>query len=362
MRQIFEKPILGEETRSFDLEVGVLEKVRVGFVGCGGIARRHMEALVKNSYASLIAFCDIDVGKAKVAAEKFGAEGVSVFDRAEDMFEKVELDAAYFCLPPHAHGSEMAAIEHNVPFFVEKPINLFLDQARKIASAVEKRRVLTSVGYMNRYRRGVQLVREALREDPPILVLGGWIGSTPRPSPDSPIWRWWIRKELSGGQFHEQVTHTVDLARFICGEITEVCAYPAKGLNRFAPPEYNVEDASVVNVKFANGAVGCLWASCSSNAGGGGVTLSIYANRTTALFTGWEHNLKMLRVNMAPLEVSGEPNIFEIEDDAFIDAVRFNDPSRILCTYADGLKTMEVTIAANMSMETGKPVKIPLQL
>jgi hypothetical protein len=63
---------------------------------------------------------------------------------------------------------------------------------------------------------------------------------------------------------------------------------------------------------------------------------------------------------MEPIEVPGEPNIFEIEDNAFIDAVRLNDPSRIMCTYSDGLKTMEVTIAANISMETGKPVSLPI--
>jgi len=337
-----------------------LEKVRVGFIGCGGIALRHMEELIKIPQVSLVAFCDVELSRAKAAAERFGSEGASIYERAEDMFSRSELDAVYICVPPYAHGAELLAIEHNVPFFVEKPINLYLEQAREIASAVEKKRIITSVGYMNRYRRGVQLVREILREDPPILVLGGWIGGTPKPSPDTPIWRWWIRKEKSGGQFHEQVTHTVDLARFLCGEIEEVYAHPARGFNRDVPPEYNIEDASVVNVKFASGAVGGFWASCSSNAGGGGVTLSIYANRTTALFTRWEHDLKLFRLNEEPLEIPGEPNIFEIEDRAFIEAVRLNDPLKILCTYMDGLKTMEVTIAANISMETGKPVRLPL--
>ena len=312
-----------------------------------------MEELAKNPHVSLVAFCDLDVNKAKVAAEKFGAKDASIFNDAEKMFDRVEIDAAYFCVPPYAHGSEMAAIERGIPFFIEKPVDLDLERARRIASAIEKRKLLTNIGYMNRYRRGVQLAREIFKDDPPILILGGWIGGTPKAS-------WWIRKEMSGGQFHEQVTHTVDLARFLCGEVEEVHAYPAKGFNKGVPPEYNVEDASVVNVKFVSGAIGCFWASCSSNGGGGDVTLSVYANKTTALFSGWEHNLKLLRLNAEPLEIPGEPNIFEVEDYAFIDAVRFNDPSRILCTYADGLKTMEITIAANISMETGKPVKLPI--
>ena len=149
-----------------------------------------------------------------------------------------------------------------------------------------------------------------------------------------------------------------DLARFLCGEVVEVHAFYTKGFNRDVTPGYNIEDAAVVNLKFNGGAVGNLWASCSSNGGGGGVSLKIYCLQTTALFTGWEHNLRLLRVGSEPVEVAGEPDIFAVEDEAFIEAVRNNDPSRILCPYSDGLKTMEVTLAANVSMETGKPVKL----
>ncbi|RLI37907.1 hypothetical protein DRO55_00185 [Candidatus Bathyarchaeota archaeon] len=334
----------------------MVDKVRVGFVGCGGIARQHLKSLVKNPHAELASFCDINIERARITAEKYGSESSLTFDDAEEMFDSVRLDAAYFCIPPYAHGVEMEAVKRDIPFFVEKPVNLYLDQAERIMRAVEERKLLTSVGYMNRYRRGVQLVREVLREDPPILILGGWIGRPP--SPEAPIFKWWIRKEKSGGQFHEQVTHTVDLVRFICGEISEVQAYPARGFNRGMPPTYNIEDASVVNLKLENGAIGNLWASCSSLGGGGGVSLNIYSNRTTALFKGWDHSLRLLRAGEEPEDIPGEPNIFEIEDEAFIEAVREGDPSRVMCQYADGVETLRVTLAANLSMETGKPVKV----
>jgi len=336
-----------------------MSKVRLGFVGCGGIAESHLKGIIKNPYAKLVAFCDINLDRARIIAKKYGGEEAAIFSSAEKMFKDSEIDAAYFCLPPFAHGAEFEAIDRNIPFFVEKPINLYLDQAREIAEAVEQKGLMTSVGYMNRYRRGVQKAREIFREDSPILLLGGWIGETPKAQSGVQIWRWWIVKEKSGGQFHEQVTHTVDLVRYLAGEIIEVHAFPAKGFNKDAPSGYNIEDASVVNLKFKSGAVGNLWASCSANAGGGGVSLRIYAKRTTALFKGWEHNLKLFRTGREPEQISGEPNIFEIEDNAFIDAVRLRDPSKILCTYSDALGTLKVTLAANESMESGKPVKIP---
>ncbi|ETT60703.1 oxidoreductase domain-containing protein, partial [Paenibacillus sp. FSL H8-457] len=43
---------------------------------------------------------------------------------------------------------------------------------------------------------------------------------------------------------------------------------------------------------------------------------------------------------------------------AFIDAIRSNDPSLVLASYEDGFKTLEVTLAANESAETGQPVTI----
>ena len=333
-------------------------KVRVGFVGCGGIAEAHLKGLVKNPHAELNAFCDISLPRARKIAGQYGTEDSKVFDEAGKMLDDAKPDITYFCLPPFAHGSELDAIKRGIPFFVEKPLSLYLDQARQIASAVEKKGLLTSVGYMNRYRKGIQKVQALLKEDPPILVLGGWIGGTPRPSSEGAIWSWWVVKEKSGGQFHEQVTHTVDIVRFLCGDVAEVHAFPAKGFNKDLPPNYSIEDASVVSLKFVNGAIGNLWASCSANGGGGGVTLNVYANKTTALFSGWEHKLRLLQMNKEPEEIPGEPDIFTIEDNALIDAIRLNDPSRILCTYSDGLKTLEVTLAANQSMETGKPVKI----
>src|SRR5262249_8419093 len=265
-------------------------------------------------------------------------------------------DAIYFCLPPFAHGAELQAVERGIPFFVEKPVALDTGQAREIAAAVTERDLVTGVGYMNRYRRGVQRVRDLLREDPAILMLGGWIGGSPRGS--SGIGSWWVQKDRSGGQFLEQVTHTVDLARFLGGEVVEVHAFAATGFNQGVPENYSIEDASVVNLRFRSGAIANLWASASSNGGGGGVTLSVYAGRTTALFTGWEHTLRLMRAGEDTVEIRGESEIFNLEDQAFIAAVRSRDASRIQCSYPDGVKTLEISVAANRSMETGRPVAV----
>ena len=150
--------------------------VRIGFVGCGGIAQAHMDALSKIEGVQLVAFCDIVPEKAKAAAKKHGGKA---FTKVKQMLKSVEVDALFFCLPPFAHGDELLAIEHGIPFFVEKPVGLDLGLIREIAAGVREKNLLTSVGYMNRYRRSVNTVRELLQKDHPILLLGGWIGGTP---------------------------------------------------------------------------------------------------------------------------------------------------------------------------------------
>ncbi len=185
---------------------------------------------------------------------------------------------------------------------------------------------------------------------------GGWIGGTPL-APNS-IWHWWVQKDKSGGQFHEQVTHTVDLVRYLAGEVVEVHAYRSKGLNRLAPEHYTVEDAMAVTLRFQSGAVANLWACCAANGGGGGITLQVYATETTAHFSGWEHSVRIYRRNEDIVEIRGEGDIFRIEDEAFVNAVRTGDRSFIRSDYIDGAKTAAVTLAAIQSAETGKPVEV----
>ncbi|MEM2921742.1 MAG: Gfo/Idh/MocA family oxidoreductase, partial [Candidatus Bathyarchaeia archaeon] len=295
------------------------DRLNIGIVGCGSIAETHLKHLSKHRYVNLMGFCDVDPQRAMDKAKSYGSQDSKTYVDSSEMFS-LPLDAAFFFLPPFAHGAEVKAAEKGIPFFVEKPVEISMEGSMKILEKVREKDVITSVGYMNRYRKGVNVAKEEFKRDRVILALGGWIGGTPRND------NWWVVKSKSGGQFHEQVTHTVDLVRYVCGEVKEVQAYCAHGLNKGIPKSYDVEDASVVNIKLDHGGVVNLCASCSSNSYGG-VFLNIYAYETAAIFTGWEHNLKLLKTGADPLEFKGEPNIFEIEDNMFIEAVMNDDVS-----------------------------------
>jgi len=331
-----------------------MAKLKVGFIGSGGMAKAHIGPVKAIQNVEVAAFCDVMLSHAESMVQEHGGKA---FATPKEMFEAVKLDAVFILLPPFAHGdAEMEAIKHGVPFFVEKPISNDLGLSREIAAETEKVRLITCAGYMNRYRKSINRARELLQADPAVLVYGGWIGGSPRPASGEFIGSWWTIKAKSGGQIVEQCTHTFDIVRYLCGEAVEVFAHAAVGFNPRVPG-YDIDDASTVNIKLKSGGVVNLMSCCASNAGGG-VTLTVHAKQTTCVFTGWEHSVTIHRAGKKPEEIKGEGDIFAVEDKAFLKAVRTGDASPIRSSYADAVKTLEWTLAANKSIETGKPVAI----
>ena len=323
--------------------------MRVAFIGTGGISRRHAEGLAKRDDITFVGAFDIVAERAQGFVAKYGGSGYS--DSVAEMLDAVRPDAAWVCLPPFAHGqAERALLERRIPFLVEKPISNSMDTARGILEEVERTSTLAVAGYMNRYRRGVGRVKELLADDPPVLVHGGWIGGMPGV-------HWWRVKAESGGQIVEQTTHIFDLVRYVVGEPELVYAQGARDFIRDVP-DYDVEDASTVAIQFASGAVGNLMSSCAGRTGAGGVHLTLAAMRHYVTFTGWDHSVVISKSRLEEERVAGEPDIFEIEDAAFVEAVQTGDARGIRSPYADALKTLAFCLAANQSLETGLPVEV----
>jgi len=320
--------------------------VKIGFVGAGGIANAHADALKTIPDAKIVAVTDMQPAQAASFAEKTGAR---TYDSVKALLSDAGVDALYIVVPPFAHGeAERAAIEAKVPFFIEKPVDVDEGRMNELAKEIAQSGLMTSAGYMTRYRKSVQRAREVFANDPPILAYGGWWGGTPGKH------SWWIDKKKSGGQFHEQVTHTVDLARYLFGEPAEVFAFAATGFNKNLEG-YSMDDAVTVAIHFKNGGIANLMSSVSSNAGGA-LFMNIHSLGHNVKFSEWDHRVIITAKDGEPEEIAGEPNIFAIEDQVFVDAVRTGDRGKIRSDYADAAKSAALSLAANRSIETGKPV------
>lgn len=321
--------------------------MRIAFIGSGGIARSHADGLAKRSDITFVGACD---AVAERAAEFAGAYGGAPFGEVAEMLDRSQPDAVWVCVPPFAHGeAELALLERRIPFLVEKPIANSMDTARRILEGVERSGTLAAAGYMNRYRRGVQRVREVLAGDPAVLVHGAWVGGAPRVA-------WWRVKAQSGGQIVEQTTHIFDLVRYLAGEPKVVYAVGARGYVTDLP-NYDVEDASTVAIQFESGAVGNLMSSCASLAGGG-VHLTIAAREHYITFTGWENSAVIRKSALEEERIGGEQEIFALEDAAFVEAVKTGRHELVLSPYADAVKTLAFCLAANESLASGEPVEV----
>ncbi len=331
------------------------EKIRLAFIGSGGIVQHHLDHGLKDFEDVVFAgWCDLDEQTAAARKEAVGGQG-EIYTDAGRMLDQVKPNAVYISLPVFTHGpAEQLVIERKLPFFVEKPVAIDLRTARMVAEGVHKHGIQTAVGYMNRYRWSVQRVRDLLRNRKPVLLHGGWMNGGPTAYVG--IGKWWVQKDKSGGQFVEQTTHTTDLVRYLFGEVKSVYASAVRD-RRERPDFYTIEDASMVQLSFENGAAAGLYSSCCTSVGGG-VSLTLWATDMKAEFSGWENNVKIDLPGDEEITIPGEPNIFAIEDRAFIDSVKAGENRGILATYEDGLKATAIACAANESMETGEVVSI----
>lgn len=346
-----------------------MKKLRVGFIGSGGMADAHLKGLVNAEMfpdVEIAAFCDVVLERAQAQCDKYPASKPVAYASPQQMMSDAGLDACYVLLPPFAHGeAERACIEANVPFLVEKPIGLDLGVLRELRDEVARKNLLAAAGYMNRYQPSVQRAKAVTSADRPVLAYGWWLGGPPlhKPEGGSFIMQWWPDKSKSGGQFHEQVTHTVDLVRYFLGDAVEVFAHSTQAFNSSLPnlaQNYSIDDALTTSIKFKSGALATINASVATPIGGG-ILLEILGMNSAIKFSGWGHDATITtRQNGEKSEetAASAGEIFPIEDRAFLDAVATGDATKVLAPYVDSFKTAQLTIAANQSAQIGKPVAL----
>ncbi|MEM2849977.1 MAG: Gfo/Idh/MocA family oxidoreductase [Candidatus Bathyarchaeia archaeon] len=325
--------------------------VNVGIIGCGGIMRDcHIPILVKMSNVKLVAFCDVEIGRARELAQMYKANAYADY---REMLQKEKLDAVFIAVPPYSHGFEVEVVERGVHIFVEKPVALDLNTARRIDKVIHKAGVVNSVGYMWRYLDTTDKALEVLRDSGPIVSVEGhyvdpfWL----------PLGHWWLSKSKGGGQVVEQATHVFDLARFLVGDVERVYAeFDYSLIGKYAPGS-DVEDCSITVLKFKNGAIGVITATCVSRNTYNFTDLKILAEKMVLEHGGHGGFLRIYRHNSIE-EFKPSVNPYALEDRIFVEAVEKGDMSKIRSTYSDAVKTLEVTLAANESSRIHGPVEL----
>jgi myo-inositol 2-dehydrogenase / D-chiro-inositol 1-dehydrogenase len=321
-------------------------ELRLVMIGAGWIVPFHLAALDRLGRTAVVGVASANVARAATIAEPRGA---AASDDPLALVDELRPDAVYLCVPPfRAVALGEALVERAIPFLTEKPLSA-TDAAGpvRLAAAIERRGLVVAVGYHLRGIEALAPVRERLAANPARLVAGRWIGSTPGPA-------WWRRVDEGGGQVVEQATHLFDLSRLLAGEAavaaaTSVREWPA------VPADADVADATAAILLYETGAVGSFVT--GRRASDATVDLDLVSDgaRTTIRRAvdapgGWEIDLVDGETRRT-IPAGRDP--YEVQAERFLDAVVAGDPSLVLSSYGDALRTDRLTRAVVAA--TGQP-------
>jgi myo-inositol 2-dehydrogenase / D-chiro-inositol 1-dehydrogenase len=327
----------------------MLPKVRIGMVGAGAVAARHVRTLLAMDGVELAGVADPALERAKELA---GEAGAAAYPNHMELLAAERLDAVYICVPPFAHGApELAVIDAGLPMFVEKPVAIDQATAATIAAALAGRALVTCTGYHWRWLDIFDRAVDLLADRPARLVQCSWLDKVPPP-------RWWPRRDGSGGQTIEQTTHVLDVARGLAGEVVEVQAFGARAAsNRPAPgavvPGADIDEVTVASLRFASGALGTVAASC----------LLPRLRRAGVEVVADGLSLELSETELV-VEADGRRAAWTADADArprpdrdFVAAVR-GAPDRIRVPWAEAYRTHLLACAITGSAAEGRPLPV----
>jgi UDP-N-acetyl-2-amino-2-deoxyglucuronate dehydrogenase len=256
-----------------------MDKVRIGVLGTGGIARSHL-----NGYRTLLdagfdkfvinGLCDNNTERRAAFAahvrELFGVSPAE-FDSAEAMASSGTVDAADVCTP-HAfhHSTAIPCLEAGLDVMVEKPCGITIKASDLIIAAAAKKDRIVAVA--EQVRRGIKAraMNWAVNEAKMVGDIRFWsvVGFSSwdfnaENYKDAYAWQWRLLKLLTGGgMIFDAGAHFADMMLHLFGPVEEVYAClktfqsPMIDSPELGPTQMDVEDTWMTTWRFENGILG----------------------------------------------------------------------------------------------------------
>ncbi len=327
-----------------------MDKIRVGFIGCGGNASGHIGRVLDIPEAEVVALCDVDQGSLQRAKERHSkASELPEFTHYQEMLEQVELDAVEISTPHTLHFEQiMAALDKGLHVLTEKPMVCTVDHARQVIAKAEETGKVLMISYQRHLQAQYRYVHNqiAAGELGDIQFISAlqdqkWYQGT--------VGLWRQQMALSGGgQLNDSGSHLLDIALWMTGlEVAEVQAY----MEYF---DSEVDINSALSLRFRNGALGTIAVVGNSPTGGMWEDITIWGTKAVVyirqgqIFYKTQHSNEVYEVNNLPGSTTPDQN--------FIDAILGRDQVQV--PPECGLRVIELTEAAWASAASGQPVKV----
>lgn len=331
--------------------------LRIGLIGAGrmGAALAHHLAYSVED-ADFVSIADPNEENSHGMARRFGVP--ETYPDHAQLLERSDVDAVVIVTPTSTHVDIVcAAAEAGKHIFVEKPLALTIAGCDEAIAAAHAAGVKLQVGFMRRFDPAYVAAKEKI--DAGVIGRPVMFKSTGRDP-----WRTslkYAQREASGGLILDMAIHDFDAARWLMG--SQVQRVYSEGGCLVFPELADVGDIdnAVVNLKFANEAIGNVDVSRNAIYGydirseviGSEGSVMIGGLQQTAMFTLTKNSVAH---DTIPGFMARFANAYAAELRAFVDAV-LNDRDAPV-TGHDARAATAIGIAATMSFDEGRAVEL----
>lgn len=341
-------------------------KIKVALVGCGRISKNHFQSFEKHKEnIELVAVCD---NNPEVLEKTLSEHKVPGYLELEDMLEKEKsIDVVVLTTPSGLHPSQaITAMQEKKHVITEKPMATRWSDGMDMVKCADREKVRLFVVKQNRRNTTLQLLKKAVssgRFGKIYMVNINVFWTRPQEYYDSADWRG--KWEFDGGALMNQASHYIDLLDWIIGPIESIHAFASTMARKI-----EVEDTAVLNVKWRNGALGSM-----------NVTMLTYDKNFEGSMTILGEKGTVRIGGVAVNEIQHWQFADQHPDDTLIQNANYETTSvygfghplyyeNVIKTLRgeekpetdgrEGLKSLEVLIAAYLSARDGKMISLPL--
>ena len=341
-------------------------KIRIAIVGCGRISKNHFSSFeIHDSELELVAVCDSDEQLMKKYKQQYAVNG---YQNLTEMLEKERLDVVSICTPSGIHSKQVIEVaQSGIHVITEKPMATRWEDGLNMVRACDEAYVKLFVVKQNRRNATLQLLKRAVDEKRfgrIYMVHLNVFWSRPQSYYDQAKWRgtW----EFDGGALMNQASHYVDLIDWLIGPVASVQAMLST-LGR----DIEVEDTGVINIRWRNGALGSMSVTMLTYPKNYEGSITILGEKGSVKVGGvavndiqhWEfederdYDKEIRNANYETTSVYGFGHPLYYKN--VIDVLR--GKAECETDGREGLKSLELLIAAYLSARDGKTINLPLE-
>ena len=299
-------------------------KLRLAFIGCGGIAQVHLAALKDFPDVEIVAGVDIDPVRLKVMSQTWGVK--QTFTDWKKMLREVKPDAVDICTPNALHMQPaIDSANAGCHVLVEKPMAMNPKQCQRMIAAAKKNKMTLQVGFQFRFHPNSEYLLRARDEG----TFGNIMFMKCRALRRRGIPNWGVfgQKHLQGGGPMIDIgVHVIEMAHYFMGAPKPVAASgntwtfmgdkPSNVISQWPGWDhktYTVEDLAIGQIRFDTGALLQIEASFAAHikedvwnfsfigdkGGGNFDPPEIYTDRAHCFFK-WPRNLAYSFLDLRP--------------------------------------------------------------